>query len=257
VIVFGAGTAGLGIADQLRDAMVADGVSPEQAYAQIWPVDRQGLLFDDMDDLREFQVPYAKNRAQLGIGAGEQVDLLGVIKMASPTILLGSSTVYGAFTRQVVEAMADSTERPLIFPLSNPTSRMEAMPADILAWSKGKALVATGSPVAPVQLDGVTYTIGQANNALVFPGIGLGVIVAGAKRVTKNMLDAAAKSVAGQANPTGQGASLLPDIANLRAVSAAVAEDVYHAAVADGVATKTHDNAVQAVLDTMWLPTYD
>jgi malate dehydrogenase (oxaloacetate-decarboxylating) len=131
------------------------------------------------------------------------------------------------------------------------------MPADILAWSKGKALVATGSPVAPVQLDGVTYTIGQANNALVFPGIGLGVIVAGATRVTKNMLDAAAKSVAARANPTGRGAALLPDIANLRAVSAAVAEDVYHAAVDDGVATKTHDSAVQAVLDTMWLPHYD
>jgi malate dehydrogenase (oxaloacetate-decarboxylating) len=257
IVVFGAGTAGLGIADQLRDAMVADGASMDQAYAQIWPVDRQGLLFDDMDELREFQVPYAKNRAQLGVSGGEQVGLLDVVKMAAPTILLGSSTVYGAFTRQVVEAMAESTERPLIFPLSNPTSRMEAMPADILAWSKGKALVATGSPVAPVQLDGVTYTIGQANNALVFPGIGLGVIVAGATRVTKNMLDTAAKSVAAQANPTGRGATLLPDIANLRAVSAAVAEDVYRAAVADGVATKTHDSAVQAVLDTMWLPHYD
>jgi malate dehydrogenase (oxaloacetate-decarboxylating) len=257
VIVFGAGTAGIGIADQLRDAMVADGASLEQANAQIWPIDRPGLLFDDMEDLREFQIPYAKNRQQLGVAAGEQVSLLDAIKLASPTILLGCSTVYGAFTRQVIEAMAGSTDRPLIFPLSNPTSRMEAMPADILAWSNGKALVATGSPVVPVQLDGVTYTIGQANNALVFPGIGLGVIVAGAKRVTKNMLDAAAKSVAQRANPTGRGAALLPDIANLRAVSAAVAEDVYDAAVADGVATNTHDSAVQAILDRMWLPKYE
>jgi malate dehydrogenase (oxaloacetate-decarboxylating) len=257
VVVFGAGTAGIGIADQLRDAMVADGASLEQANSQIWPIDRFGLLFDDMGDLREFQVPYAKNRQQLEVADGEQVSLLDAIKLASPTILLGSSTVYGAFSRQVIEAMAGSTDRPLIFPLSNPTSRMEAMPTDILTWSDGKALVATGSPVAPVQLDGLTYTVGQANNALVFPGIGLGVIVAGATRVTKNMLDAAAKAVAGQANPTGHGASLLPDIAKLRAVSAAVAEDVYHAAVADGVATKTHDSAVQAILDTMWLPKYD
>ncbi len=256
VVVFGAGTAGIGIADQIRDAMVADGASVEQANAQIWPIDKPGLLFDDMDDLRDFQVPYAKNRDRLGVAAGERTGLVDAIKMASPTILLGSSTVYGAFTRDVIEAMAASTERPLILPLSNPTSRMEAMPADVLAWSGGRALVATGSPVAPVQYNGITYTIGQANNALVFPGIGLGVIVAGAARVTKNMLDAAAKSVARQANPTTTGASLLPDVENLRAVSAAVAEAVYHAAVADGVAAKTHDSVVQAILDIQWLPHY-
>jgi malate dehydrogenase (oxaloacetate-decarboxylating) len=257
VVVFGAGTAGIGIADQIRDAMVADGATVEQANAQIWPIDRPGLLFDDMDDLRDFQVPYAKNRQRLGVPAGGNVGLVDAIKMASPTILLGSSTVYGAFTREVIEAMAAATERPLIFPLSNPTSRMEAMPADVLAWSNGKALVATGSPVAPVQQDGNTYTVGQANNALVFPGLGLGVILAGARRVTKKMLDASAKAVAQQANPTTPGASLLPDVANLRAVSAAVGEAVYRAAVADGVATKTHDSVVQAVLDTMWLPRYD
>ena len=127
---------------------------------------------------------------------------------------------------------------------------MEAMPADVIAWSDGKALVATGSPVAPVEYDGTTYTIGQANNVLVFPGIGLGIVVAGAQRVTKRMLDAAAKAVAQQADPTPPGAALLPDVKDLRAISAVVAEAVYHAAVEDGVATKTPESVVQAILDT-------
>jgi malate dehydrogenase (oxaloacetate-decarboxylating) len=257
VVIFGAGTAGLGIADQIRDAMVADGATVEQATSQIWPIDKQGLLFDDMDDLRDFQIPYAKNRGQLGIAAGNRVELVDTIKMASPTVLLGCSTVHGAFNRAVIQAMAASTERPLIFPISNPTSRMEAMPDDVLAWSDGKALVATGTPVGPVEHNGTSYTIGQANNVLVFPGIGLGVIVAGALRVTNGMLDAAAKAVARLADPTTPGAGLLPDIENLRAISAVVAEAVYAAAVEDGVATKTPENIVQAILDTRWLPEYE
>lgn len=256
VVIFGAGTAGIGIADQIRDAMVADGASPQQAAAQIWPIDKPGLLFDDMDDLRDFQRPYAKDRRALGVSDGVQVGLVDAIKMAAPTMLLGCSTVYGAFTREVIEAMVAATDRPLIFPISNPTSRMEAMPADVLAVSDGKALVATGSPVAPVTYDGTTYTIGQANNALVFPGIGLGTIVAGARRVTNNMLDASAKAIARQSDPTAPGAGLLPDVTNLRAVSVAVAEAVYHAAVHDGVATRKYDNVAQAILDTMWAPEY-
>lgn len=256
VVVFGAGTAGIGIADQIRDAMVADGASVEQATSQIWPIDKQGLLFDDMDDLRSFQVPYAKRRTLAGVGPAEQVGLAAAVKLASPTLLLGCSAVPGAFTREVVEAMSASTERPLIFPLSNPTSRMEAMPADVVSWSKGKALVATGSPVAPVVYDDTTYLIGQANNVLVFPGIGLGVVVAGARRVTHGMLDAAAKAIAQQADPALPGASLLPDVRNLRAVSAVVAEAVYCAAEKDGVATKKHDDVVQTILDTMWRPEY-
>ncbi len=256
-VVFGAGTAGIGVADQIRDAMVDDGATVEQATSQIWPIDKQGLLFDDMDDLRDFQVPYAKNRRQLGVAAGDRVGLVDAITLASPTILLGSSTVFGAFTQEVVEAMTASCERPMIFPLSNPTSRMEAMPADVLEWSSGRALITTGSPVAPVQYDGTTYAIGQANNVLVFPGIGLGIIVARARLVTLGMLHAAAKAVAQQANPTNPGDSLLPDVQNLCAVSRAVAEAVYHAAVEDGVATKTHDDVRQAVLDTMWRPVYD
>src|ERR1700741_4939518 len=225
-VVFGAGTAGIGVADQIRDAMVDDGATVEQAEAQIWPIDTQGLLFDDMADLRDFQVPYAKNRQQLGVAAGDRVGLVDAIKLASPTLLLGSSTVFGAFTREVVEAMPASCERPMIFPLSNPTSRMEAMPADVLEWSNGKALITTGAPVAPVEYNGVTYTIGQANNVLVFPGLGLGMIVAGAGLLTQGMLHAAARSVAREANPTNPGDSLLPDVQNLRAPSATVAEAV-------------------------------
>jgi malate dehydrogenase (oxaloacetate-decarboxylating) len=257
VVIFGAGTAGLGIADQIRDAMVADGATLEQATSQIWPIGRQGLLFDDVDDLRDFQIPYAKNRGQLGIAAANPVGLVEAIKMASPTMLVGTSTLHGAFDREVIEAMAASTERPLVLPLSNPTSRMEAMPADVLAWSHGKALVATGTPVAPVEHNGTSHSIGQANNALVFPGIGLGVIVAGAKRVTNGMLDAAAKALGRQVDPATPGAALLPDVKNLRAISAVVAEAVYAAAVEDGVATKTPNNVVQAIADTMWVPEYD
>ena len=140
--------------------MVADGATVARANARIWPIDKQGLLFDDMEDLRDFQKPYAKNRAQLGVGAAERMGLLDAITMASPTILLGCSTVHGAFTREVVEAMAASTPRPVILPMSNPTSRLEAMPADVLAWSDGTALVATGSPIAPVEHNGTTYRIG-------------------------------------------------------------------------------------------------
>lgn len=257
VIVFGAGTAGIGVADQIRDAMVADGATDEQARSQIWPIDKQGLLFDDVDDLRAFQVPYAKNRRELGVAAGARVGLVDAIKLASPTILLGSSTVFGAFDQEVVGAMTASCERPMIFPLSNPTSQMEAMPADVLQWSKGRALITTGTPVAPVEYDGTTYTIGQANNVLVFPGIGLGIIVARARLFTPSMLQAAAKAIVRQASPANPGDSLLPDVQNLRDISAAVAEAVYRAAVEDGVATREHDDVRQAVHHAMWRPVYD
>jgi malate dehydrogenase (oxaloacetate-decarboxylating) len=257
LVVFGSGTAGVGIADQLRDAMIADGASPEQATSQVWLVDKQGLLFDDMDDLRDFQKPYAKNRKQFGVGDDDRVGLVETIKLASATILLGTSTVHGAFTRDVIEAMAASTQRPMIFPISNPTEKIEAMPADVLDWSGGKALVATGIPVDPVEYDGITYEIGQANNFLVFPGLGLGVIVAGAQRVTKGMLEAAATAVAREADVSTPGAALLPNVRNLRALSAVVAQAVYAAAHADGVATNKPDDVVQAIADTMWQPCYD
>jgi malate dehydrogenase (oxaloacetate-decarboxylating) len=152
--------------------------------------------------------------------------------------------------------MTSSTPRPVILPISNPTTRIEAMPADVIAWSKGAALVAAGIPVAPVEYAGTTYTFGQANNFLVFPGLGLGTIVAGATRVTKSMLVAAARAVAEQADVGAAGAALLPDVKNLRSLSATVAAAVYAAALADGVATETHGDVESAIRSTMWNPAY-
>jgi len=260
LIVFGAGTAGVGIADQLREAMVRDGATPERATAQVWLIDKQGLLLDSMTDLRDYQKPYARRAPEVSgwaNGPDGAISLLDAVCNVGPTILLGTSTAHGAFTREVVEARAARVERPIILPLSNPTSRIEAMPADIIPWSKGKALVATGIPLAPVVYEGVTYSIGQANNALVYPGLGLGTIVARASRVTPGMLVAAAEAVARQVDVAAPGASLLPAIENLRASSATTAAAVVEAATRDGVATARIDNRVQAVQDAMWQPVYE
>ncbi|HYZ56178.1 MAG TPA: NAD-dependent malic enzyme, partial [Streptosporangiaceae bacterium] len=258
LVVFGAGTAGVGIADQIRDAMIRDGASPDQATAQVWLIDKQGLLTSDLPNLRDYQQPYARDPAEVkGWAAdGTAISLLETVRHVKPTILLGTSTVHGAFTQEVVEAMAAGTERPIIFPISNPTSRIEAMPADVIAWSKGRALVAVGIPVPPVDYDGVTYQIGQANNALLYPGLGLGTIVSGASKVTAGMLLAAAEAVASQVDVAAPGASLVPDVENLRASSATTALAVVRAAAADGVATREVGNPIQAVQDAMWQPVY-
>ena len=259
LVVYGAGTAGTGMADQIHAGMVRDGLSPEEATARIWLVDRAGLVTDDMTGLPDYQRAYARPAAE---AAGWErssrgaVELLEVVRRARPTILIGTSTNHGAFTREVVEAVSAGVERPIILPLSNPTERIEAMPEDVIAWSRGKALVATGIPVAPFDYEGTTFTIGQGNNALLYPGLGLGVIVSGASRVTDGMLLAAAQAVASQVDPTEPGASLLPPVENLRASSATVAVAVARQAQADGVATTSHDNLVQAVQDAMWQPAY-
>ena len=258
LLVFGAGTAGVGTADQILDAMVRDGASHDQATAQVWLVDKQGLLTSGMPDLRDYQRPYARNPAEVaGWSSGSgTISLLDAIRHVSPTILLGTSTAHGAFTQEVTETMSAGVERPVVFPISNPTSRIEAMPADVIAWSKGKALVATGIPVAPVEYQGVTYQIGQANNALLYPGLGLGTIVAGASKVTAGMLLAAAEAVAGQVDVSAAGAPLVPPVENLRASSATTAVAVARAAAADGVATRKIDNPIQVVQDAMWQPAY-
>jgi malate dehydrogenase (oxaloacetate-decarboxylating) len=172
LMVFGAGTAGVGIADQIHDAMVRGGASPGQAAAQVWLIDKQGLLTTDLTDLRDFQRPYARDPGEVKgwSSGGGTISLLDTVRHVAPTVLLGTSTVHGAFTREVIEAMSAAVERPVVFPISNPTSQIEAMPADVIAWSKGKALVAVGIPADPVEYGGVTYQIGQANNALLYPG---------------------------------------------------------------------------------------
>ncbi|WP_214408835.1 NAD-dependent malic enzyme [Sphaerisporangium fuscum] len=253
VVVFGAGTAGMGIADQLRDAMVADGLGHEEAVRRIWPIDRQGLLTDDMDDLRDYQAPYAR---PAGETRGRPTGLAEVVRHVEPTVLIGTSTVHRAFTEQIVRAMAAAVDRPIIFPLSNPTERIEAMPADLLRWTAGRALVATGIPVQPITYDRVTHAIGQANNALLYPGLGLGTIVARARRVSDGMLRAAAEAVAGLVDVSAPGASLLPQAEDLREVSAAVAVAVAEQAAKEGLARADLKETSQQVRDAMWQPVY-
>lgn len=283
VVIFGGGTAGIGIADQIHDQMVRDGLDQRQATRNIWVVDLPGLLTDDMSEgVLDYQRPYLrpaaeaagweKSPAEIDPAAALRwpemaalraaradtgiIDLKTVAEKVKPTILIGSSTAHGAFTRDIVETMSAGIERPIIFPISNPTPQIEAMPADLITWSKGRALVATGLPIEPFEYDGVTYYFGQANNALVYPGLGLGVIVSGASKVTSGMLHSAAEAVAGQVDVSAPGAALLPAVENLRASSATTAVAVVKAAAADGVATKKPADPVQAVQDAMWQPVY-
>jgi malate dehydrogenase (oxaloacetate-decarboxylating) len=251
VVIHGAGTAGLGIADMMRDQMVREGLSREEATARFWALDREGILADDRAErLYDFQQPYARPRDE--IKDWRSPGLADVVRNARPTMLIGTSTQAGAFTEAIVRDMAAHTDRPIIMPLSNPTSRAEAMPADLLAWTDGRALVATGSPFAPVELDGVTYQIAQANNALVFPGLGLGVTVARASHITDRLIAAAADAVAKLSDATRPGTSLLPPVRDLRPVSAAVAIEVVRVAAAKGLAQVPIDNPIQQVHDTMW-----
>ncbi|WP_037671212.1 NAD-dependent malic enzyme [Streptomyces griseus] len=253
VVVFGAGTAGVGIADQLRDAMVRDGLGRDEATARIWCVDRQGLLLRSTEGLRDYQRPYARPDDEWD---DPPVRLQEVVDRVRPTVLVGTSTVRGAFTEDVVRSMAKHVERPVVLPLSNPTEKMEAQPEQVLRWTDGRALVAAGVPLPPVELDGTTHVIGQANNALVYPGLGLGAIVARASRVTDGMLRAAAEAVADMADPSGPGAPLLPEVENLRAASATVATAVARRAAEDGVAGADLDDVIQQVQDAMWEPVY-
>ena len=258
LVVYGAGTAGTGMADQIHAGMVRDGLSPDEARSRIWLIDRNGLVTDDMEGLPDYQQTYARPASEVADWTREhgRIGLLETVRRVHPTILIGTSTDHGAFTREVIEEMSSGVERPIVLPLSNPTERIEAMPADVIAWSGGKALVATGIPVEPFEYEGTTFTIGQGNNALLYPGLGLGVTVSGASRVTDGMLLAAAQAVASQVDPTSPGASLLPPVENLRASSATVAVAVARQAEADGVATASHDNLIQAVQDAMWQPVY-
>ncbi|HEY2317309.1 MAG TPA: NAD-dependent malic enzyme [Solirubrobacteraceae bacterium] len=259
VVIFGAGTAGVGIADQLRAVMVSDRVDGEQATRAFWCVDRQGLLTDDMSDLRDFQEPYARPQSEVADwarGSDGSIGLGEVVSRVHPTMIIGTSSQTGAFSEAILREMAAHVERPMVFPLSNPTARIEAVPADIIEWTDGRALIATGTPWAPVAHGGTEYVIGQANNALAYPGIGLGAVVARATRVTDGMLVAAAEAIAGLVDVTKPGAGLLPHVGNLRVTSATVAVAVAQAAWRDGVARADLSNPVQAVHDSMWRVAY-
>ena len=283
VVLLGGGTAGCGIADQIRDQMVRDGLTAEEAISRIHIVDLPGLLTDDMiDALLDYQRPYAKAQAAVAdwersaptvdtaaaarwpaMAALQQeraktgiIDLAATVANVKPTIMIGTSTTPGRFTEAIIKDMAAHVEHPIVFPLSNPTPLAEATPAQILTWTKGKALVATGSPFDDVELNGITHRIGQANNAALYPGLGLGTIVAHATKITDEMILAAALAVAGRADLTSPGSALLPSNRDLRATSSVVAVDVIKVAQAQGVAGAEIDNPVEAVRLAEWWPEY-
>ncbi|MCU5296475.1 oxaloacetate-decarboxylating malate dehydrogenase [Bacillus paranthracis] len=259
VVVFGAGTAGIGIADQVRDAMVRAGLSEEESYKRFWCIDRNGLVTDNMEDLLDFQIPYARKEAE--VSEWKQNGVIGlaeVVKHVKPTILIGTSTVAGAFKEEIIKEMASHVERPIILPMSNPTPLAEAKPADLIEWTEGRALVATGSPFEPVTYNGVTYVIGQSNNALIFPGLGLGTIVVRASVMTDGMFAAAAEAVASMVDTSQPGAPILPEVEELRNISEMVAIEVAKVAVAEGVARENlSDNDIKiAVKEAIWEPEY-
>lgn len=258
LVVYGAGTAGTGMADQIHAGMVRDGLSETEARSRIWLIDRGGLVTDDMPDLPDYQQVYARPAADVADWerGARGIGLLEVVRRVRPTILIGTSTDHGAFTQDVIEALCVGADRPIVLPLSNPTERIEVMPADVIAWSGGRALVAAGIPVEDVEHDGVTYTIGQGNNALLYPGLGLGAVVSGAREITDGMLLAAAEAVASQVDPLPRGAALLPPVRDLRASSAIVAEAVARCAETEGAASRTHDDLARAIKDAMWEPVY-
>lgn len=254
-LCYGGGTAGAGIASRVLRDMVSQGLSEEEAYERFFMVDKQGLLFDDMDDLTPEQKPFAKNRANFP-NADKLTDLLEVVKTVKPTILVGTSTQPNTFTKEVVEAMCQNTERPCIFPLSNPTKLAEASAEDLIVWSDGKAFVATGIPSDNVIYKGVEYIIGQANNALIYPGLGLGVLASEASLLTDEMIGAVAHSLSGITDITKPGAPVLPPFKYVADVSIKVAEVVAKKAQEQGLARAQEKDMAKAVRDFKWIPKY-
>ena len=254
-LCYGGGTAGAGIASRVLREMVSEGLSEEEAYKRFFMVDKQGLLFDDMDDLTPEQKPFAKKRADFS-NADKLTDLLEVVKTVKPTILVGTSTQPNTFTKEIVEAMCENIERPMIFPLSNPTKLAEASAKDLIEWSDGKAFVATGIPADTVSYKGIDYVIGQANNALIYPGLGLGMLASEASLLTDEMIGAAAHSLSGIVNPGQPGAPVLPPFKYVADVSIKVAEAVAKKAQEQGLARAKETDMAKAVRDFKWYPEY-
>ena len=254
-LCYGGGSAGAGIASRVHAEMVSEGLSEEEAYNHFFMVDKQGLLFDDMSDLTPAQKPFAKKRADFA-NAGDMTQLINVIKVAKPTILVGTSTNAGAFTKEVVEAMCENTARPVIFPISNPTKKLEATAEQVIEWSDGKAFVATGVPSGTIQYKGVDYQIGQANNALIYPGLGLGMLASEASLLTDEMIGAAAHSLSGLVDLSQPGAPVLPPFEYVADVSIKVAEAGANKAKEQGLAQAQETDMAKAVQNLKWYPTY-
>ena len=254
VMVFGAGTAGAGIAHQIYEEFMQQGLSSEEAKQHIYLVDKQGLLTNDMTDLTEGQQFFARSTSDL---QEPQPTLQAAVSAIQPTILIGTSTQAGAFTEEIVKEMAAHTERPIIFPLSNPTELAEAKASDLIEWTDGRALIATGIPSSPVNYKGVTYTIGQANNALMYPGLGLGVIASTAKLVDQSLLSAAAHALGGIVNVSEPGAAVLPPVNKITSFSQHLAEVVAQHAIDHQNTKENITDARAAVEHIKWYPRYE
>ncbi|CAM2869901.1 malolactic enzyme [Fructilactobacillus fructivorans] len=254
-LCFGAGTAGVGIAQRVCEEMVQAGLSEEDAKKHFYMVDKQGLLFDDMSDLTPGQKEFARSRSEFD-NSEDLTDLLSIVRAVHPSIMVGTSTQHGAFTEDVIKEMAAHTERPIIMPISNPTKLAEATAPDLIKWTDGRALVATGVPSAPVEYNGVKYEIGQANNALVYPGIGLGAIAATATKLNDDMISAAAHSLGGIVDSRVPGAAILPPVDQLTEFSETVAIAVAQSAVDQGITREKISDVKSAVEDEKWYPVY-
>ena len=252
---FGAGTAGAGITDRIFREMVAQGLSEKEARKHFYMVDKQGLLFDDMDDLTPEQKPFARARSEFD-NDGELNNLTAAVMAVKPTILVGTSTAPKTFTEEIVKAMASWCEHPIIFPLSNPTELAEATAEDIIKWSDGKAMVATGIPAEPVEYNGVTYVIGQANNALIYPGLGLGSIAVNASLLTDEMISSAAHSLSEFLEINVKGAAVLPPVSKLTQFSETVANAVAECAVKQGLNRVQTNDVKRTVQSLIWKPVY-
>lgn len=258
IVINGAGSAGIGIANQLVNVMMTEGISEKEARSKFWGLSSRGLLVED-GVLRDFQAPFARSREEVSgwdVENPRKITLAEVVENTQPTILIGTSAQAGAFTEKIVKKMAEKVERPIIMPLSNPTTKAEVTPENLINWTDGRALIATGSPFDPVEYKSTTFHIAQANNALVFPGIGLGVIVCKAEKVSDNMIAAASSAVANAVTDRRLGASLLPPINHLRSISAQVAIAVVEAAKAEGLARKEVPSPIEAVYKNTWKPIY-
>ena len=255
ILTFGAGTAGVGIANILLDEMIRQGVPEEEARQHFYQVDKQGLLFEDTEGLTPGQIPFARKRSEF-TNTDELTNLEAVVKAIHPTIMIGTSTQPGAFTEEIVKEMAAHTPRPIIMPLSNPTKLAEAKAKDLIAWTDGKALVGTGIPAADVEYNGVTYQIGQANNALMYPGLGLGLIASTATRVNAEIISQASRALGGIVDVTKPGAAILPPVAKITEFSQTIAETVAKSVVAQNLNREEITDIKEAVESAKWVPEY-
>ncbi|WP_267628806.1 malolactic enzyme [Enterococcus faecium] len=255
ILTFGAGTAGVGIANILLDEMIRQVVPEEEARQHFYQVDKQGLLFEDTEGLTPGQIPFARKRSDF-TNADELTNLEAVVKAIHPTIMIGTSTQPGAFTEEIVKEMAAHTPRPIIMPLSNPTKLAEAKAKDLIEWTDGKALVGTGIPAADVEYNGVTYQIGQANNALMYPGLGLGLIASTATRVNAEIISQASRALGGIVDVTKPGAAILPPVAKITEFSQTIAETVAKSVVAQNLNREEITDIKEAVESAKWVPEY-